>query len=649
MNRRRFLGMAAGAAVAVPMLSSCGRSVQDLPRRIIVMAVDGMDPGMVERLASDGRLPNIRALSATGGYSRLATALPPQSPVAWSSFITGKGPGVHGIFDFVHRNPRDRSAYLSTSVVEPGGRTVDAGRWRIPLRGAHPRLLRRGDPFWKPLTDAGIPVSLMNLPVDFPPDSAHGARVLTGLGTPDVTGSQGSFSFYTDDPMQISDDTGGGIVSAVRDDGTGTYRFRIYGPRNTFLENAPQACVEASLAVDRASGGALIEVPGDRLVLAVGEWSRWVRIRFDLVPGIASVAAIGRFCLCSVEPALELYLSPLQMDPIDPAMPISSPGWLSRDLAIELGTFSTKGFPEDTKALSRGVLSDAEYIDQALLVLEEQERLFRHGLNEFRDGLAFHYFTSLDLNMHVFYRAMDFLSPAPRVSAGAAGFIPYLYDRIDSLVGEAMDLLDSRTDLLVISDHGFAPFRRQFDLNTWLAASGYMSRDRRTPSRAFFEGVDWNGTAAYGLGINSLYLNLRGREEGGSVDPSEAYGLLAGLKADLESVTDPLTGRRVVSCAHIVADEMPGPVPDHAPDIIVGYAPGYRSSWATALGGFGGDVLSDNTDAWSGDHCMEPSTVPGVIAASCGITVGDPALSEVGVSAAALILGTGPEGRQILS
>ncbi len=649
MNRRRFLGMAAGAVAAVPLLSSCGRSSQDGTRRVIVMAVDGMDPGMVERLASDGRLPNLRTLSAMGGCSRLATTLPPQSPVAWSSFITGKGPEVHGIFDFIHRNPSDRTARLSTSVVDPGGGFVSAGRWRIPIRGAHPRLLRRGEPFWKPLTDAGIPVSLMNLPVDFPPDSAHGARVLTGLGTPDITGSQGSFSFYTDDPMQVSDDTGGGIVSAVRDDGNGTYLIRIYGPCNTFLEGAPQASVEAVLTVDRAARGALIEVSGEAVVLAEGEWSRWVRIRFDLVPGLASVRAIGRFCLCRVEPALELYLSPLQIDPVDPAMPISSPGWLSRDLAIELGAFSTKGFPEDTKALSRGVLSDSEYMDQALLVLEEQERLFRHGLNAFREGLAFHYFTSLDLNMHVFYRAMDFLSPAPRVAGGAAGFIPYLYDRIDSLVGEAMGLLDRRTDLVVVSDHGFAPFRRQFDINTWLAASGYMSRDRRTPSPAPFEGVDWNGTAAYGLGINSLYLNLRGREQGGSVDPAEAAGLLAGLKADLESVTDPLTGRRVVSCAHVVADEMPGPLPEHAPDIIVGYAPGYRASWTTALGGFGSEILSDNTDAWSGDHCMEPSTVPGVLASSCEITVSDPRLADVGTSVAALLLGSGSEGRRVLS
>src|SRR5436190_21930002 len=69
---------------------------------LIVLGVDAMDPNFVERHWNS--LPNLARLRDQGYFGRLGTTTPPQSPVAWSTFITGLEPGEHGIFDFVHRD-----------------------------------------------------------------------------------------------------------------------------------------------------------------------------------------------------------------------------------------------------------------------------------------------------------------------------------------------------------------------------------------------------------------------------------------------------------------------------------------------------------------------------------------------------------------
>jgi predicted AlkP superfamily phosphohydrolase/phosphomutase len=636
MKRRDFLKLlAALPAASLLGATSCRR--KGPVRRVLVLGFDGMDPGLCERYMAGGRMPSVAMLSRCGPVQRLATTFPPQSPVAWSTFITGRGPEYHGIYDFIHRDPETLAPYLSTSRVTPPSDFAELGRWRLPLHGARVELLRRGEPFWKPLCRAGVPVSLSRLPVDFPPTSANGARILTGLGTPDVRGSQGSFTFFTDDPLLLSGNTAGGVVVAVRDDGNGVYDCEVEGPANSWLPGAPPCVAGIRVSVDRASDSALIESSGERVLLSCGQPGPWTRVRFDLMPGISRVESCARFLLRKVSPHLELYMTPLNMNPSSPALPISEPGWWSRELAMRLGTFHTKGFPEDTKVLSRGLLSDEEYISMALTVLDEQKAMLFDALSRPWEGLSFSYFTCLDLNVHMFYRALDVLSPFHRELSGPAmAFVPWLYGEVDGMIGAALEAAGPDTEVIVCSDHGFAPFRRGFNINTWLARSGYMSAPSLPAAAEPFQGVDWRSTSAYGLGINSVCLDLRGRESAGVVDPGEAAGLLERLRRDLESVTDPETGLKVVSRVCSPPLETGPGTPPWAPDLVVGYAPGYRSSWETALGGLTQDVLSDNTDPWSGDHCMAPEHVPGTFLstfpAGQGLSLGD-----VGPLAASLL------------
>lgn len=618
MNRREFLKSAAAASALLALSAGCG-GVLRTKRKVLALAFDGLDPGLVRRYSALGLMPNAKRLMQMGSLRNLATSNPPQSPVAWSGFITGGGPDVHGIFDFVHRDPANRVPYLSTSRVTPPTRTLDVGDLRLPLSGGGVELLRKGEPFWRSLLKNGIPVTMIKLPIDFPAPQDRGGRFLSGMGTPDIRGSQGSFTFFTDDPRSLSDDTSGGIIVPVRDNGDNCYRCRVTGPQNSLIEGAPVMEATAEVWADRTAGAVRIDVNGRSFVVGVGQWSPWVRFSFPAIPGISTVYAIGRFYLKELSPKLRLYLSPLNIDPENPALPISGPDWFARSIAEAIGPYYTKGFPEDTKALSRGIFNDDDYFSQATNVFDERLRMFTHALGNWKDGLLFFYFSSTDLNQHMFYRTIDPESPLhSSVAPRFRNIMGELYAKADRAIGQAMELLDENTSLMVFSDHGFAPFNRGFGLNSWLAAEGYAHistpEDR---NKDMFACVDWSRTSAYGLGLNSLYVNQAGREPDGIVTTDEKYPLMQRLARDLESVIDPLTGRRPVEKAYIVSDMFPGKeLPPFAPDMIVGYARSYRCSWETALGAFPEEIITDNTDPWSGDHCVAPMLCPGCLITS---------------------------------
>jgi predicted AlkP superfamily phosphohydrolase/phosphomutase len=641
MNRRDFIRLAAlSPAALLALQTGCFRPTRSGARRVIILGMDGMDPSLVRGFMASGDMPSMKRLAAMGSLGELGTSNPPQSPVAWSNFITGFGPEVHGIFDFIHRMPGSISPVLSTSRVVGPSSTVRIGKWSLPLSGAKVELLRKGEPFWKSITDDRIPVSLVKLPVEFPPETGR-ARILSGLGTPDMRGSQGSFTFFTDDARSVSDDTSGGIVVPVRDYGNGSYEIDIVGPENSMLPGAPKMKVKATVWADRTARSIRIDVDGRSHVLGQGEWSPWIGMRFEVIPGISSVSAMGRFFLKEIDPHLKLYLSPLNIDPENPALPLSNPPEWSRTLSERVGPFYTQGFPEDTKALSRGILTDEEYLQQAGIVLEERKKLFHHTFSEFDEGLFFFYFGSLDLNVHMFYRTMDSASPLYRTTDVQlfGNVIRDLYREMDSIIGKAMEMIDDRTVLMVMSDHGFAPFRRAFNLNSWLAAEGYasVSGSSYDRNRELFIATDWSTTSAYGLGLNCLYINERGREPDGIVPSTEKYSLLSRLKNDLEMAVDPSTGERIVREAFITSEMYHGVIPEYAPDMIIGYNRGMRSSWETTLGRYPEQVVLDNDDPWSGTHCVAPSIVPGTLASSRPVTLSNPELKDIGKSIASLL------------
>ena len=349
-------------------------------------------------------------------------------------------------------------------------------------------------------------------------------------------------------------------------------------------------------------------------------------------PAPRSVPGIVRFHVASVAP-LRLYASPVNIDPAEPALPISTPPDYSRDLYDHVGYYYTQGFAEDTNALSAGMLSDGEFLDQARDVYEERRRLFSVELARFRSGLLFAYFGGVDQVSHMFWRTLsrDLGGSAPTPAAESDAILD-AYRELDQALGEALRAIEGDADatLVVMSDHGFAPFARAVHLNGWLRDQGLLAlRPGAAAGRELFADVDWPRTRAYGFGLNGLYLNLLGRERFGIVSPAERERLIADLTSRLLAWTDPANGAHVVRRAYRREDVYSGALRDLAPDLVVGYERGYRVSNPSALGEVPPGVIEDNSNRWSGDHCIAADVVPGVVLSNRPITRSDVSLRDI--------------------
>ena len=210
----------------------CPLSSQAKAKKVLVLGIDGMDPKLLQTFLDEGMLPNFERLIAEGDYKPLQTSMPPQSPVAWSTFITGMDPGGHGIFDFVHRDPETLLPYLSMSSAVPAEKAISVGSWVLPLSSGRVDNLRKGRAFWQLLEERGVPTTIFRMPANFPPAPSTG-KSFSGMGTPDILGTPGTFSFYTNDPPENADEITGGKVYEVElsDNRVGA---QLVGPRNTF-------------------------------------------------------------------------------------------------------------------------------------------------------------------------------------------------------------------------------------------------------------------------------------------------------------------------------------------------------------------------------------------------------------------------------
>ena len=206
-------------------------------RRVIVLGIDGMDPRMLSQFIDEGHLPNFQHLATTGDFAPLETTMPPLSPVAWSTFITGLDPGGHGIYDFLHRDPATLKPYDSIYQVAPPGRSIAFGSWVIPLTGGQVEPQRKGRAFWELLEEAGVDTTVFRMPVNFLPVESSG-HSFSGMGTPDILGTHGTFSYYTDYPPVNANNMTGGVVHLVEVI-SNRVAGQLVGPANSFDGSHP--------------------------------------------------------------------------------------------------------------------------------------------------------------------------------------------------------------------------------------------------------------------------------------------------------------------------------------------------------------------------------------------------------------------------
>ena len=632
--RARARLLTAFACAGLLLAASVAASEREHPG-IFVIGVDGMDPVILQRLIDAGQMPSFSALAEEGTFQSLGTANPPQSPVAWSNFVTGMDPGGHGIFDFIHRDP---ATYVPQSSATPppedAGSALHFFGYVVPL--SQPELVnnRGGTPWWDVLVDHGIDVEVFRIPGNFPTPTSD-AKVLDGMGTVDLRGGFGTYTLYTEEPPGEDDPKGDVQLVTVQDldlDGTpDTASGRLLGPPDQFRLEPGQIpgpgdylSVGVTIHVDPAGESALVEVAGNTVLLRRGEWSDWVQVGFDALPmGLMAVEGTVRFYAQELRPKLRIYASPVNISPASPAMPITSPDDFAEQVYQGIGLYYTQGLPEETDALGDGVFSDDEYLAQVALVQEDTRRMIGLALDRFEPGdTTFVYLSDIDLQSHMLWRHGDPKHPlAPdhpahdgRVSRKHSQDIPNFYRDVDHLLGWIRPRLPEGTLLVVMSDHGFEAYTREMHLNAWLRDNGYLVlKDGKTTGFVSGDDVDWSKTRAYGVGFNGLYLNLQGREGQGIVAPAEADALMAELQAKLEAFVDPQEGRkpvlRVARAEDIYAEARRG----EGPDLVVGYDRGYGCSDESTLGEITDEVLRDNEARWSGNHLMAPEVVPGVL------------------------------------
>ena len=572
--------------------------------RVIVIGLDGLEPSIVGPMLAEGDLPNLARMRARGGSARVATTSPAQTPVAWSSFATGTNPGGHGIFDFLRRDPQTYRPDVALNRYEP------AGAFRPPKAVN----LRGGTAVWDVLSANGVESTVIRCPATYPPDPIRG-RMLSGMGVPDLRGGFGTATLYASDPSARPLEGERLVPVSILSDG-GQIKTEVIGPPNA--KDRSDLRFPIAIELDLAGRSATIRSDGSpaSLVVREGQWSEWLRVTFK-AGAFRSIRGIVRFFLAKVGPEVALYASPVNFDPLNPAFPISHPPEFAREMAEELGLFHTTGMVEDHGGLNNGRIDEDAYLDQCDLAWREREAMLLRSLDEFDRGMLYCLFDTPDRVQHLFWRYRDPSHPLHEKDSGYADVIRDTYRRADVMLGHALEKADDQTLVIALSDHGFGPFRRGVHLNAWLREQGLLTLkpglEPGDEAGDLLRGVDWSRTRAYSLGLGGIYLNLRGREGEGVVDPAEAEALKTEIARGLSGLIDPKDGSAAIREARTREDLYKGPFVGEAPDLLVHFASGYRASSATSMGGVAATTFEDNRKKWSGDHIVDPSLVPGIL------------------------------------
>lgn len=585
-------------------------------KRVIIIGLDGMDPELSGKFMNQGKLPNFQKLSEKGTFSTLSTSFPSISPVAWSSFMTGVDPSYHNIFDFITRDPCTYLPMLSSAEIGRASRILPIGKYMIPLGKPKMKLLRKGEPFWKILGENGVFSSVIRVPITFPPEKFNGV-LLSGMCTPDLKGSQGTFSYYTTNENDKKGETGGVSYHIKLNGGTGgTIHTYLHGPDNSLVKDGGELKIPLKIKLDKERNRAKIDVSGQSFYLEPETYSPWIRVMFK--PGLGiKIHGICRFYINRIQPDFELYVTPINIDPENPALPISHPFIYSVYLAKLIGPYGTLGLAEDTWALNEGAIDEDAFLKQAYYLFEERVKMFLKALEKTPKGLCTCVFDTTDRVQHMFFRCLDESHPANRGKEVGKykNVIEDLYIRMDKLIGKVLEKVDDKTVIIVMSDHGFTQFKRGVNLNTWLLQNGYLYlKDGKSTSGDWFENVDWEKTKAFSLGLTGIFINRKGREANGIVEEGdELRNLKRELMQELKGLVDEETGE--VSILDVIDTEsaLSGPYTYDAPDLLVGYNAGYRNSWTCATGRVTEKVFEDNTKHWSGDHCVDAKVVPAVL------------------------------------
>jgi predicted AlkP superfamily phosphohydrolase/phosphomutase len=640
-NKTNPIASLFGAALILLLLFSMGACRPATPtrhtgRKLVILGFDGVDPNLMQKWMEAGHLPHIKKMLEAGTFRKLGTTNPPESPVAWATFATGLNPGQHGIFDFIGRNP-------DTYMPEIALATVISPRYllgTLPLQAARVINHRQGVPFYKQLADAGIKTTVLRMPLEFPPTPLPGGKLLGGLNIPDIRGTWGTFHFFSTALSRWETDSTefGGKLVRLEMKGQRADAF-IEGPLDPLRTDGKRITLPINLDLNVENKQVRIQAGGQQETLQEGHWSRWFNFSFP-VNFWLKLHGTGRFYVSQLYPEVEIYLSPINLDPEQPPYPISSPPNYASSLKKTVGFYKTLGWPYDTWGLNEERIDERTFLEDVEQTTKEHAALLFHELDKDPADCTVAIFTAPDSVSHMLFRLLD--PQHPRYDAQAAASygdaILRTYEQMDQIIGEVQTRISQETTLLVVSDHGFHSFRKGFNTNSWLVEQGLMKLKGGTPSSpaynpsSFFPNVDWAGTEAYAVGLGQIYVNLKGRERQGILERGtfRYEEIIQQIITGLEKSRDPDTGEKIIEKVYRNTDIYRGKMTEGSAELRLAFYPGYRTSWETTLGGVPQGLVSANLKKWSGDHsASDPADTPGILLCNRSLTSNQVSIADI--------------------
>lgn len=669
MRKFARLMQTAVGVMAVATAVSCGGSkpaVHTGKPRMVILGFDGMDPDLVREYMAQGLLPNMKKLSERGGLYDLGTTVSAESPTAWASFATGANPGKHNIYDFLVRDTANYVLDLGMVKRIPGEFLFDY----IPLKRPRVESLRGGESFWVTAGRAGVPSSILTVPITFPPETVENGELLSGLPLPDIRGTMGTFYYFATDLSRYEegDTEFGGILKHLTFEGD-TAKTEFVGPPNPMIKSKIKAIyakagamsdadraaigelkskeyanLPLSIKWTRGSNQALIDLDGQKIPMKTGQWSNWVYLDFK-INFLIRVHGMVQLLLMNAGNELQLYVSPVNFRPDNPPTPMSSPEGFAGEIFKSMGPYRTLGWAEATWPLNENRMDEGTFMSDMYKAFDDRAHVILNRIDAGKWDVLVGVIEATDRVQHMMWRLTDKTSPLYDVKLAAqyGDSIQKVYQRADQFVGDVVAKLDPGVEVMIVSDHGFHAWNKAVNVNTWLVEQGYMvlkgqgeSRDKKLDDLfgggTFWENVDWSKTRAYAMGLGQIYFNVRGREGQGIVSPGAEYmaladDLVAKLKSDM---IDPETKQHIVRNAYKRDDVYSGEFLGNASDLQLGFEDGYRVSWQTAQGGTPKGIVYNNDQKWSGDHGgFDYQTTSGVLITSRKITTDKPQIIDI--------------------
>jgi predicted AlkP superfamily phosphohydrolase/phosphomutase len=576
-----------------------------LTNKLLVLGVDGMDPRISRKFLSEGKMPNLQKFIERGAAREdltLLGAIPTITPPCWTTLATGAYPGTHGITCYWRQSPES----LDAVVYNMDSRNCTAEQiWNITSEaGLKTMVWHWPGSSWPPTSHSenlsvvdGTQPGSVNMGVaqlDWEKVIVASPEIEEVRYAPRVDKPAGVGCIITDLGDTLDDDVddemmelwwgdksreGGEIRTYVMDDedtevviGSKVAYDIINSPLREAKgwANAPEGAKEFTIL----TSGGIMRRPALILKNEAGEYDRVaiyknkkaaepivVLEKDKMVTGIIDDVTKKE----ETKPACRSYKI-LELDPAGNKVRL----WISNALDIANDQLW------HPKPLYKEIVENVGVVPPVSLIGGEDDELVReifepswalynkwqadclnYAINNKGYEVVFSHLHNIDCAGHQLWHLAKTLEPWNYTDEKTyQDFIEKFYLQTDDYLGEFLHLLDEDWTVLVVSDHGLIvgenvpPILGEYGgLNTKVMEElGYTVMKKDENGNSIRE-VDWEKTRAVQIRSNYIYINLKGRDKTGIVDPKDKYELEEQIINDLYNYRDERTGRRVVGIA----------------------------------------------------------------------------------------------------